>query len=174
MWATIQSRVRTQLMGFAALLSVIVIIVAIGFAWERVWPSQAHSYTTYQLFVTPAPPWHPSQSVSLQWWPSTAESSVLLPRSVYCHFALYGPYPTQDAAHAHLVGPAFGSSAPLADSAPPLALPAGRAAPVPKPLAHTLPDTLAPGYYVVAGSVDSGDTMPLGGTRVSWVVEVAA
>ena len=174
MSSSTQSRVRSQLTGFAVLLAAALVAVAIWFAVERVWPSQTHVYTTYQLAVTPAPPWHPGQSVSLQWSPSTAQMTGPPPRSVYCHYALYGPYPTQDAAHAHLVGPAFGSGAPLADSALPLALPADRAAPVPKPLAHTLPDTLAPGYYVVAGSVDSGDTMPLGGTRVSWVVEVAA
>jgi hypothetical protein len=166
--------VRTQLTGFAVLLVVIVVVVAIWFAVGRVWPSQTHEYTTYQLAVTPAPPWHPGQSVSLQWSPSAAQMTGPPPRSVYCHYALYGPYPTRDAAYAHIADQSFASGVPLADSAPPLALSADAAAPVPKPLAHTLPDTLAPGYYVVAGSVDSGDTMPQGGTRVSWVVEVAA
>jgi hypothetical protein len=174
MWKTIQSRTRTQLAGFAALLVMALVIAAIAFAWEHVWPNQNHSYTIYQLYVTPASPWHAGQSISLQWWPSRAEMSGAPPRSVYCHYALYGPYPTQDAAHAHLVGPAFGSGAPLADSAPALALPADTAAPAPKPIAHALPDGLAPGYYIVAGSVDHGDTMSLGDTSSSWVVEVTA
>jgi hypothetical protein len=172
MWTPIRSRARTALTIVAVLLTVALFVAAILFAVQRVFPSQTHTYQSYDLEVTPSSPWHPGQSLSLEWVPSAAlmTGPEEPPRSVTCQFSLYGPFATRAAAQADL---GLGNGVPLAASAPPLTLSTDVAAPAPAPVAFALPNALAPGYYEVVGSaVGAGDY--LGGSSGSWVAEVTA
>ena len=172
MSSTLWSRALTI---FATLLTAAIIIAAILFAVQRAFPAHMHTYQSYTLDVAPSAPWHPGQSLSLLWVPSQAQMGPgEPPRSVSCHFLLYGPYATRDAAEDYLSA-LPGDGVPLAASAPPLALSTDVAAAAPMPVTYVLPNALAPGYYVVVGFV--GDEYPSGsggGASASWAVEVAA
>ena len=175
MWSSIRSRTRSALTVVAVLLTMALVVAAILFAVQRVFPAQTHRFQSYDLEVTdvtPAPPWHPGQSLSLQWVPTDAEIGPdEPPNSVTCTFSLYGPYPTQEAARADS-GPPPPGDVPLAASTPPLALSTAVGAPAPAPVTFALPDSLAPGYYLVVAANDLGG--PGGGTTSGWVAEVAA
>jgi hypothetical protein len=174
MWTPIRSRARTALTVGAVLLTVALVVAALLFVVQRAFPSQTHTYQSYQLEVTPSSPWHVGQSLSLVWVPNTAQIGPdAPPRSVTCQFSLYGPYATQAAAQAdqHEAGQGNGT---LAASAPSLTLSTDQAAPAPTPVAYTLPNALAPGYYVAVGTVGAGDTSATGGSSAAWVAEVTA
>jgi hypothetical protein len=178
MWATIQSRTRRATRGFAVFFVMASVGVASGCKAEQPFPlfpsPHLHTYLSWVLAVTPAPPWHPGQSLSLKWLPIRSEMDGQPPRTVSCHFALYGPYSTSGDAQAHVTTIEIQPSTdtPPADSSPSLTLSTDPAAQAPEPLAHTLPAALALGYYAVEGSVDAGDTA--GGCGGGWMVEVAA
>jgi hypothetical protein len=170
MQTAIRSRVQSVLTVIALLLITALVIAAIVFAVQRALPAQSHTFQLYTLEVTPSPPWHPGQSLSLLWVPSATQIGPgEPPRSVTCHFWLYGPYSTR--AEAQAVGPEPENGGTLAASAPPLSLSTDLSAPAPSPVAYALPDALAPGYYVAVGFADAGSA---GGASVSWVAEVAA
>ncbi len=171
MWSTLWSR---ALMGVAMLLTAAIVIVAIVFAVQRAFPAHMHTYQSYTLDVAPSAPWHPGQSLSLLWVPSQAQIGPdEPPRSVTCHFWLYGPYTTQAAAQGDQTAMP-GDGVTLAADASPLTLSTDVATTAPMPVAYALPDTLAPGYYVAVGFAGEGDLPGSGGASVSWVVEVAA
>lgn len=183
--AAIRSRARAALPGLALLLTAAV-VVAIVFVVQWAMPEQMHTYQTYSPEVTPAPPWHPGQSLSLQWVPDEAGQTGpedAVPRAVMCTFLLFGPYATRTAAQADATAPlpaadpssndryTLYGSAP-AVSAPPLTLSTAQGT-EPAPVTYTLPTALAPGYYVAVGLADDANAGG-GGASVSWVVEVAA
>ena len=177
MLTAIRSRTRTVLTVVALLLTMALVVAALLFAVQWVFPAHTHTYRSYDLEVTPSSPWHTGQSLSLQWVPGYSaiggpNEPPQPPRSVTYTFALYGPYPTQAAAQQAIqFGPTPGGGAPIAASAPPLALSTDLGAPTPPPLAYALPDALALGYYVAVGSADGGDVV--GGWSGAWVAEVA-
>lgn len=173
MWTTIASRARTALTVFVALLTMVLIVAAILFATQWAWPAQTHTYQSYSLEVSPPPPapWHPGQSLSLVWVPSEAGSGPgEPPASVTCQFWLYGPYATRAGAPTDQGGPMITGATPAA-SAPPLTLSTKVGTLAPGPVTYALPDTLAPGYYVVVAATQEGDP---GGTSSAWVVQVTA
>ncbi len=179
MLTAVRSRMRAALTPLPALLIGFLVIAALVVALLRFFPDQGgmHTYQSYQLEVSPALPWHLGQPLTLSWMPTSAGLSVgEPPRSVTCHFWLYGPYTTRSLAEAYQPeltsgvpddsgGTAVGGTMPAA-GAPPLALSTDRGAAAPAPVAYALPDALAPGYYVAASFVDNAGT--------SWVAEVAA
>jgi hypothetical protein len=92
MQTAIRPRVRSALTVIALLLIIALVAVAIVFAVQRAWPAQSHTFQSYTLEVTPSSPWHPGQSLSLWWVPGVERISPdEPPRSVTCHFGLYGP-----------------------------------------------------------------------------------
>jgi hypothetical protein len=154
----------------ALLLITALVVAAIEFVVQRTRPAHTNTYQVYTLVVTPASPWHPGQSLSLQWAPRTVGiDGSKPPRSVTCTFSLYDSYPTQAAAQAALGKPAL-EGCPLVASAPPLTLAAAVGAPAPSPVAYALPDALVLGYYVVVSFVEPGSP----GTSATSVVEVTA
>lgn len=171
--AAIRSRVGAAFPGLALLLAVAVVVGAIVFFVQWALPAQVHTYQTYSPDVTPAPPWHPGQSLSLQWVPGEAGQTGpedAVPRAVMCTFSLFGPYATRTAAQADANGPTPGGGAAPAASAPALTLSTARGT-EPAPVTYTLPTALAPGYYVAVGLADDA-TAGGGGASVAWVVEV--
>jgi hypothetical protein len=171
MWPFIPSRVRSALTAVAVILTGALVVTAMVFAVNRALPSQIHTYQSYQLAVTPSAPWHPGQSLSLQWVPIEEEVSPdAPPTSIMCQFSLYGPYATRADAQADHSPQEDGTT--LADSAPPLALSTALGAPAPPPVAYVLPVAVTPGYYVAVSAADLGDIG--GGGSSLWVVTVAA
>ena len=121
MWTSIRSRMGSALTVVAVLLTMTLIVAAILFAVQRVFPAQGHRFQSYDLEVTPSAPWHPGQSLSLVWVPSDASIGPdAPPDSVTCQFLLYGPYATQ--ADAQADNSPQDDGATQAASAPPLAL----------------------------------------------------
>lgn len=169
MRTSIQFHARTLLIVSLTLI-LIVVAILVGLKWAL---PATHIYHSYTLAVTPSSPWHPGQTLNLLWVPNDVTSSDEPPPSVTCAFALYGSYTTQAAAQADQGGSSpEGGGVPLAASASPLALPTDIWASAPSPVAYTLPDDLAPGYYLVIAAANLGDSG--GGASSSWVAEVAA
>jgi hypothetical protein len=175
MWPFILSRVRRTLMVVAVVLTVALVVAAILFARDRPRPTHTYTYQLYTLLFTPAAPWHPGQSLRLLWVPSVQSGPDAPPRSVTCHFRLYGPYATQGDAQADLWRAATQAdlstvapqdAIPLAASAPPLVLSTARG-PAPAPVIYVLSATVTPGYYVAVSSADWVGSTP-------WITEVAA
>lgn len=170
MWTSIRSRLGSALTVVAVLLTMILVVTALLFVLVRTFPPQWHSYQTYGLDVTPSGPWHPGQSLSLQWAPNGGGSVQGEPPSSFTYsFSLYGPYSTSAEAQANLRQPLYGP--PPAASAPPLTLSAAMGTSAPPAVAYALPTTLAPGYYA-AESFSGGES--LGAAIFSWVVQVVA
>lgn len=164
---------RTLLIVSAVLLTLLLVGVAILVGLQRAFPAHTHTYQSYSLEVTPTPPWHPGQTLSLVWVTSGGgQSGNEPPPSVTCTFTLYGPYATQAAAQADQNSGLEPSGVPLAAIAPPLVLSTNVGAPAPTPVAYALPGGLAPGYYLVIAAADLGDSV--GGASSSWVAEVVA
>jgi hypothetical protein len=171
MWSSIRSGIRSTLTVVATFVTVILIIAAILFVVQRVSPAeQGYRYQSYELVVTPSPPWHPRQSLSLWWVPTDAGIGPdAPPHSVTCQFLFYGPYATQANAQADHSPQDDGGT--LAANGPPLTLSTDLTAAPPPAVAYVLPAALAPGYYVAVGSTDLGG---FASTSSPWVVEVAA
>jgi len=171
MWTSIRSRMGSALTVVAVLLTMTLVVAAILFAVQRVFPAQMHRFQSYQLEVSPSAPWHPGQSLSLVWVPTDAGIGPdAPPHSLTCQFLLYGPYATQADAQADQSPQEDGGT--LTASAPPLALSTDLTAAPPSAVAYALPASLAPGYYVAVGSAGWGDTG--GGFSSVWVAQVVA
>jgi hypothetical protein len=80
MWTSIRSRMGSALTVVAVLLTMTLIVAAILFAVQRVFPAQGQRFQSYDLEVTPSAPWHPGQSLSLVWVPSDAGIGPDAPR----------------------------------------------------------------------------------------------
>jgi hypothetical protein len=72
MWTSIRSRMGSALTVVAVLLTMTLVVAAILFVVQRVFPAQGHRFQSYELEVSPAAPWHPGQSLSLVWVPTDA------------------------------------------------------------------------------------------------------
>jgi hypothetical protein len=186
--ARMPSRAAARRLGLAALLCAL--FALLGFlVWREIGQPLRTAATTrptprtymrytFSLDVAHAAagPWHPGQEISLLWQPQVDQNlRVEGPTPAVCTVALYGPYPSLDAAgraENALVGAASVATATavagttLALAGPRLTL--NDFTSTAQPYALQLPATLAPGYYVLDGrEVDAW-----GSTGVGIVVEV--
>lgn len=179
---TLWARRRLILTLTLCALVVLLAVVIISSLWR---PALSVTTTDHANTATPAPTatWRPTYSIVFEGpFTTTARRGGQLtyrwspqlnaiPRSpargaITCTFALYGPFPTQaDAEHASQTD--LSTATPAAAAAPVML---DRWTNEPHPGALTVPENLAPGYYVSLGRTVESDGPAIGATSTNTTV----